>query len=56
MRPEASQEAVAHDASISLRHYQKIEKAVGDPKLTTLLDIARALGTTLKSLLEDARL
>jgi len=39
-----------------LRHYQKIEKAVGDPKLTTLLDIARALGTTLQSLLDDAKL
>ena len=43
MKPERTQETVALDAGVSLRHYQKIEAGVGDPKLSTLLKVAATL-------------
>jgi transcriptional regulator with XRE-family HTH domain len=52
-KPPMSQEQVAHDAELSLRHYQKIEAGAGDPRLSTLLRIAGALGTRLSEIIED---
>ena len=54
MKPERTQEAIAHEAGVSLRHYQKIEAGLGDPRLSTLLRVAAALDTTLQSLLDKA--
>jgi transcriptional regulator with XRE-family HTH domain len=38
-----SQESVAHDAGISLRHYQKIEAGEIDIRISTLFAIAKVL-------------
>lgn len=50
----ATQEGIAHRARVSVRHLQKIEKGLGNPKLETLLAIAKALKTNLQSLLDRA--
>lgn len=49
-----SQEEAAHRASITVRHYQKIEYGETDPGLDVLLRVAKALGTTLQTLLDGA--
>lgn len=49
-----SQEEAAHRASITVRHYQKIEYGETDPGLDVLLRVAKALGTTLQVLLDQA--
>lgn len=49
MHPPKTQEDVAHDARLSVRHYQKIEAGIGDPKLSTLLAVADALGMRLQT-------
>jgi transcriptional regulator with XRE-family HTH domain len=55
-KPPKSQEQVAHDAQLSLRHYQKIEAGAGDPRLSTLLRIAGALDARLSEILEEIEL
>ncbi len=55
LKPPRSQEAVAHAAGISVRHYQKIENASIDPRLSTLLNVAGALDTSLQTLLDSAK-
>jgi transcriptional regulator with XRE-family HTH domain len=52
--PDATQEEIAHRAHISVRHLQKIEAGVANPKLETLLAIAAALKTNLQTLLDRA--
>jgi transcriptional regulator with XRE-family HTH domain len=47
-----SQEDVAHPADVSVRHYQKIESGQGDPKISTVLGSADALGVRLQQLLD----
>jgi transcriptional regulator with XRE-family HTH domain len=54
MHPAMTQEDVAHEAGLSVRHYQKIEAGTGDPKISTLIAIAGALGTKLQTLLDRA--
>lgn len=49
-----SQEETAHRASITVRHYQKIEYGETDPGLDVLLRVAKGLDTTLQSLLDRA--
>lgn len=54
-RKGLSQEATAHEAGVSIRHYQKIE--AGDalnPKLESLFGVAAALGIRLSDLIADA--
>lgn len=54
-----TQEAVAHGAGISRNHYQLLEQGLSDrakgtpanPALTTLIDIAKAMGLGLPDLL-----
>jgi transcriptional regulator with XRE-family HTH domain len=52
--PAATQEEIAHRAHISVRHLQKIEAGVGNPKIETLLALATALKTNLQTLLDRA--
>lgn len=49
-----SQEEAAHRASITVRHYQKIEYGETDPGLGVLLRVAKGLSTTLQALLDRA--
>jgi len=49
---QISQEEAAHRASITVRHYQKIEYGETDPGLDVLLRVAKALETTLQTLLD----
>jgi DNA-binding XRE family transcriptional regulator len=46
-----TQEAIAHEADLSLRHYQALEGGRGNPRITALLDVARALDTTASKIL-----
>ncbi|GAA1860863.1 helix-turn-helix transcriptional regulator [Myceligenerans crystallogenes] len=56
-----TQEAVAQQAGISRNHYQLLERGLSDrakntpsnPGLTTVMDIAAAIGVTLAELLAD---
>lgn len=50
----ATQEEVAHNTRITLRQLQRIERGLMDPRLSTLLSIAKALRTNLQSLLDRA--
>lgn len=43
---EISQEALAHDAGLAAKHVSEIERANLDPRLTTVLKLARALDLT----------
>lgn len=52
MTVQISQEEAAHRASITVRHYQKIEYGETDPGLDVLLRVAKALETTLQTLLD----
>ena len=45
-----SQEALAHDAGLTLRTVQRIERAQANPTWSTVRRIARALGVTLAEL------
>lgn len=47
-----SQLDMVREHGFSLSHYQKIERGVLDPRLTTLARIASSLGTSLSGLLE----
>ena len=49
-----TQEDVAYEADVSLRHLQKIEAGSTNPRLGTLFSIATVLGTTAHELLEEA--
>jgi len=49
-----TQEDVAFKANISVRHFQKLESGTANPRLDTLLAIAKALQTNLQSLLDRA--
>lgn len=53
LKDRPSQEAVAHEAGISLRHYQNLEAGRLNPSLLTALAVARALETTLGDLLDE---
>jgi len=51
-----SQEALADAAGLGAKHVSEIERANRDPRLTTILKLARALGLSpgeLMSLYED---
>jgi len=52
--PKATQEEIAHRARLTLRHLQKLELGQTNPKLDTLLTVAKALKTNLQSLLDRA--
>lgn len=54
LRSAATQEDIAYRARITVRHLQKLEKGQTNPKLETLLTVARALKTNLQSLLDRA--
>jgi transcriptional regulator with XRE-family HTH domain len=51
---KATQEEIAHKARVTVRHLQKLEQGSSNPKLDTLLGIAKALRTNLQSLLDRA--
>ena len=54
-RKGLSQEDVAYEAGVSIRHYQKIEAGdSSNPKLENLHGIAAALGIRLSDLIGDA--
>jgi transcriptional regulator with XRE-family HTH domain len=58
LRKSRSQEAVAHDAELTVNAYGRIERGQADPGLTTLARIADALGVSLAELgaaLDDRR-
>jgi DNA-binding XRE family transcriptional regulator len=52
--PRATQEEIAYKARISVRHLQKIENGLINPRLDTLLALASALRTNLQTLLDRA--
>lgn len=45
---EISQEYVAREANISLRHFQRIEKGEQVPSVYIAIDIAKSLKTTVE--------
>jgi len=49
-----TQEDVAFKAHVSVRHYQKLESGGVNPRLDTLLAVAKALQTNVQSLLDRA--
>ena len=49
-----TQEALAHEAGLSLRHLQKIEAGDSNPRLGTLFALAKRLDTTAHALLKAA--
>ena len=51
---KATQEEIAHRAHLTVRHLQKLELGQTNPKLDTLLDVAKALKTNLQTLLDRA--
>lgn len=50
-RVEMTQEDVAFEAGISVRHYQSLESGVLNPSYLVLLGVSRALNTQLPRLL-----
>jgi transcriptional regulator with XRE-family HTH domain len=52
-KDEFSQEAVAHSADVTLRHYQRIESGTENPRADTLLKISGALGVPVSLLLGE---
>jgi transcriptional regulator with XRE-family HTH domain len=48
---ELSQEALAAEAGLGAKHLSEIERANRDPRLTTILKLASALGLTAGELL-----
>jgi transcriptional regulator with XRE-family HTH domain len=53
-RPKLSQEELAQTAGVTLRHYQRIESGTENPRATTLLKIADALGVPVSLLLGES--
>jgi transcriptional regulator with XRE-family HTH domain len=51
---KATQEEIAYRARLTLRHLQKLESGQTNPKLDTLLLLAKALKTNLQTLLDRA--
>ena len=51
---KATQEEIAHRAKLVVRHLQRLEQGQTNPRLDTLLDLAKALKTNLQSLLDEA--
>jgi transcriptional regulator with XRE-family HTH domain len=51
-----TQEHVADVGDISLKAYQRVERNESSPRVTTLMAIAGALGTTASALLDDVPL
>jgi transcriptional regulator with XRE-family HTH domain len=49
-----TQEAVAKDARIAVRHYQKLEAGELNVTVSTLVAVARALNQSLADLVTDA--
>lgn len=49
-----SQEDVAHEADLSVRHYYQIETGVANPTLKSLYQIAKALDVSVRDLLGEA--
>ena len=49
-----TQEDLAYEADVSLRHLQKIEAGATNPRLGTLLTLARILGVKPQRLLDSA--
>lgn len=47
-----TQEDVAHEAGLSVRHYQQLESGLGNPTFETLFNVARVLGQTVQQLLD----
>ena len=54
LQKKASQEEIAHRAHVTVRHLQKLESGQTNPKLETLLAVAKALKTNLQTLLDRA--
>lgn len=52
-RRKLSQLDVVRHFDFSLSHYQKIERGVLDPRLSTLAKLADVYGVTLSTLLKD---
>lgn len=50
---ELSQEAVAHDAGLTVSAYARIERGEVNPTWSTVVGIARALGVSLAALGES---
>ncbi|MDX2022512.1 MAG: helix-turn-helix transcriptional regulator [Deltaproteobacteria bacterium] len=48
-----SQMDLVRDHGWNLSHYQKLERGVIDPKLTTLVRLAKDFGVTLAEMLKD---
>lgn len=55
LRRGTSQEALAHAAGIHSSEISRIERAVREPRLSTLVRLARALDVTPSELLEGMR-
>jgi transcriptional regulator with XRE-family HTH domain len=53
LRRKLSQLDVVRHFDFSLSHYQKIERGVLDPRLSTLAKLAEVYGVTLSTLLRD---
>ena len=51
---DLAQEDVAHDASLSVRHYSKIENGSSNATIGTLFRVARILGLDFQELLQLA--
>jgi transcriptional regulator with XRE-family HTH domain len=49
-----SQEAVAHSADVTLRHYQRIESGTENPRADTLIKISGALEVPVSFLLGES--
>lgn len=49
-----TQEDVAYQSRVSVRHYQKLEAGGTDPRLTTLYALAKVLKTTAQRILDKA--
>ena len=54
LRAPATQEEIAHRAHLTVRTFQKVELGQTDPRLGTVLAIAKALRTNLQTLLDRA--
>ena len=51
-----SQEHIAHDAGLSVRHYAKVERGKANATISTLLSIAGVLGLGFDELVRSAAL
>ncbi len=53
---DLSQEHIAHEAGLSVRHYAKVEQGKANATIGTLLSIARILGLEFDALVHAAAL